>query len=155
MELWRNVHISAVLLRIPRKPAAWMKMFYWLSPHTWKMECLHLADESSFRDNTLDAVKMGALPMLAHNLKILHLDNCFHRGANSDILGLLCLMRRLEQIQISCVNHDFIAKISKLAGLPKLKRLQIQVPSRPCPTAQLFRFRGMEIIGMDIVLCWL
>lgn len=78
--LWRHVHVSAVLLRIPRKSSAWLKMFFWLSRHAPKIESLHLADESAFMDNSLDAIKMGALALLTRNLKILHLDNCFHRG---------------------------------------------------------------------------
>lgn len=126
VELWRHVHISAVLLRIPRKSSAWLKMFFWLSRHAWKIESLHLADESAFMDNSLDTMKMGALSLLTRNLRILHLDNCFHRGANSDMVGLLFLMRRLQQLQISSVNHDFMAHISVLSSLSSLRRLQIQ-----------------------------
>ena len=57
-----------------------MRVFYWISRHVWKIECLHLMDETAERDNTLDDVKMGALSLLGVHLKILHLDNCFHRG---------------------------------------------------------------------------
>lgn len=70
---------------------------------------------------------MGALSAFTHNLKILHFDHCFHRGANSDLLSILPSMRKLIQLQISSVNHDFIANISALAYLTSLKRLQVQV----------------------------
>ena len=48
-------------------------------------------------------------------------------GANADILGILQLMQKLEQLQISCVNHDFISNVPALSHLRRLKRLQIQV----------------------------
>eukprot|EP00210_Caulerpa_lentillifera_P001004 g967.t1 len=126
VDLWKRAHISAALLRIPRTCKAWLKVFFWISRHSSKIECLHLADESSFRDNSLDGVKMGALAAFTHSLKILHFDHCFHRGANSDLLSILPSMRKLIQLQISSVNHDFIANISALAYLTSLQRLQVQ-----------------------------
>ncbi|GMH35430.1 hypothetical protein BSKO_03298 [Bryopsis sp. KO-2023] len=123
--LWQKVHVSSSLLRIPRTVTAWMRVFFLLSTHSHKFESLHLTDESCFRDNTLDTLKLGGLAGITQNLKVIHFDHCFHRGANASLLSVLPMMGRLEQLQISSVNHDFISNVAALATMPNLKRIQM------------------------------
>ena len=83
-------------------------------------------------------------------------------GANADILGILQLMQKLEQLQISCVNHDFISNVPALSHLRRLKRLHIQVVSiidgggqPPSIDNDARTFREMASTGMAIVRYWL
>ncbi|GMH43900.1 hypothetical protein BSKO_11834 [Bryopsis sp. KO-2023] len=124
--LWNCVNIDPTALGVPSESRSWQKLFQWLGPHSQNFRVLRMSDAEACRDPTRDQLKLGALCTLAHSVRVLHLDRCFHPSVGGHLVNVLGEFRNLTQLQVANINPDFIAKIKCLRRLSELKILEIQ-----------------------------
>lgn len=67
--LWKIVNVRPKQLQIPREPSSWQSFFQILAPRAKYIETLCMTDEEALRDDSLDQLKIGALSVLAYNIK--------------------------------------------------------------------------------------